>query len=121
MRTAVTIAVVALCASACTDEYSAPAPVYQVAATPQLAFTPGAVTVPQGAAVTWNFGAVPHNVTFSAAAGRPADIPGQNTNVAVSRTFTQTGTFAYVCTLHAGMAGTVTVSASPPAGYVVSP
>ncbi len=122
MRTAARIVVVALCATACKDDVALPTPGQQVAATPQLAFTPATVSVAQGATVTWNFGAVPHNVTFGAAAGRPADIPGQNTSVAVSRTFTQPGTFGYVCTLHPGMSGSVTVSPTPvPPGYLVSP
>lgn len=122
MRTAMRIAAVVLCASACQDEGPAPTPAYQVAATPQITFTPASVTVPLGSTVTWTFGAVPHNVTFSAVAGRPTDIPGQNTNVAVGRTFTQPGTFGYACTLHPGMAGSVTVSPnSVPPGYVVSP
>lgn len=64
--------------------------------------------------ITWEFGAVPHNVTFAATPGRPADIAGFNTNTSIARTFTTTGTFAYECTIHPGMRGSVVVTPDDP-------
>jgi len=117
----VTILAAALGIGACggEDVSSPPPPGERVAATPQIRFDPATVTIKRGASVTWNFGAVPHNVTFNAVAGRPEDISGQNINLAVSRIFTQTGTFPYACTIHPGMTGSVTVSES--VYYLVSP
>jgi|GEM_PF-6331811 len=72
-----------------------------------LDFAPRTVTVHPGDTVVWtNAGAIPHTVT-SAAAGFDSGllVPGQT----FAFTFTSAGTFAYVCTLHPGMAGTVVV------------
>jgi len=94
-----------------------------VAATPQLAFTPGDVTIAPGGTVTWTFGDTTHSVAFdrSSTTGRdpngyytgdtdvaPGDIePAHTTSVA--RTFASSGTFTYHCLIHSGMSGTVTV------------
>lgn len=75
-------------------------------------FTPAQVSIRRTGTVTWTFGSPrPHNVIFNAGtAGAPADIPGNNTNVEVSRTFNTAGTFNYICSIHgAAMSGTVTV------------
>ena len=72
-------------------------------------FSPTTVTVARGGTVTWTIGTRPHNVAFVAAPGAPSNVP-TGTNTSVSRTFTNVGTFAYVCTLHAGMVGTVNVA-----------
>jgi plastocyanin len=77
-------------------------------------FTPQTVNVLEGGTVTWTFGTRPHNVTFVQSAGAPQTIP-TTTNNSIARTFTAPGTYAYACTLHAGMVGTVNVIA-PPAG-----
>ena len=80
-----------------------------VDATPGLQFTPSQVDIAQGGTVTWQFGTVTHNVTFGAgSAGTPSNI-GNTASANVSRTFATAGTFAYACTLHAGMSGTVVV------------
>lgn len=104
---------------ACSDGPAAPAPrAGVVQATPSLTFQPGQTTVGVNGTITWEFGAVPHNVTFTATPGRPADIAGFNTDTAVTRTFTTAGTFAYECTIHPGMRGTVIASAgNPPPPY----
>lgn len=70
-------------------------------------FQPQIVGVARGGSVTWSFGAVEHNVTFSGGGG-PANI-SNTTNSSVSRTFASAGNFPYDCTLHAGMTGTVIV------------
>ncbi len=71
-------------------------------------FQPQVVGVARGGMVTWSFAAVEHNVTFSGGSGAPANIPN-TTNASVSRTFNTAGNFAYDCSLHAGMVGTVIV------------
>lgn len=71
-------------------------------------FTPGDQTIAIGGTVTWTFGARPHNVIFNAVTGAPANVP-TTTNASVSRTFPTAGTFPYLCNLHAGMSGTISV------------
>ncbi|MBY0489224.1 MAG: CHRD domain-containing protein [Gemmatimonadaceae bacterium] len=74
------------------------------------AFAPSSVTVAEGGTVTWTFGTVEHNVVFQTA-GAPTSIP-VTSSASVQRTFASAGTFAYVCSLHAGMSGTVNVAAA---------
>ncbi len=74
------------------------------------AFAPASVTIAEGGTVTWAFGAVEHNVVFQSA-GAPTSIP-VTSNASVQRTFGTIGSFAYVCSLHAGMSGTVNVAAA---------
>ena len=111
MRLSALRAVAVLVLAGCFSE--APAPVGPVA--PQTAtvvasatanvFSPATVTIARGGTVTWTSGARPHNVAFLAAPGAPANVP-TGTNLEVSRLFPTAGTFAYACTLHAGMIGT---------------
>jgi plastocyanin len=78
-------------------------------------FTPAAIIVDQGTTVTWkNAGNVVHNVHKSADAvdfGAPFGVdtadfgPGQT----YSFTFDKPGTYAYTCTVHSLMSGTVQV------------
>ena len=92
------------------NSQSAPPPAKTVAATAGLAFTPNPLTVNSGETVTFAFGAVAHNVTFDTPGGAtPADIPGNNSNVSIQRTFTTSGTYRFHCTIHPGMAGSVVV------------
>jgi plastocyanin len=74
-------------------------------------FSPSAITISPGSTVSWEWQGttVPHNVTFAAAPGVPANIPNQ-TSGTFPRTFNTTGTFTYQCTNHAPMTGTVTVN-----------
>jgi plastocyanin len=84
-------------------------PTASVAATPAQVFSPQQVDITAGGTVTWNFGTLGHNVTFTAgSAGTPANIP-ETANANVSRTFATAGTFPYNCTIHIGMSGTVVV------------
>lgn len=80
-----------------------------IQATPSLTFTPSPDTVAVGSTVTFAFGSVAHNVFFAAAAGAPADIPGANADVSVTRVASTAGTFTFSCHLHAGMSGTLVV------------
>ncbi|MGI8617786.1 MAG: cupredoxin domain-containing protein [Gemmatimonadaceae bacterium] len=67
------------------------------------------VTIQTGGSVTWNnTSGVTHNVTFAAATGAPQNIPNHASG-SNSRTFNTLGTFAYSCTLHAGMNGSIAV------------
>lgn len=74
-------------------------------------FTPAAVTVAQNGTVVWQWigPTLPHNITWAAAAGAPANEPDR-TNGSISRQFLATGTFTYQCTNHVGMNGQVTVT-----------
>ena len=75
------------------------------------AFTPNTLTVPVNSTVTfsWAGPTAPHNLTFAAAAGAPAN-EGNRTNGSITRDFTTAGTFNYQCTNHVGMTGSVTVT-----------
>lgn len=81
-----------------------------VTATTGQQFTPQQVDIKAGGTVTWTFQSLAHNVTFNAPqpAGTPANIPTQS-NSSDQRQFTQAGTFAYHCTIHPGMTGSVVV------------
>jgi len=71
------------------------------------AFSPNAVTVTVGTVVTWtNTDATTHTVTFDDGpdCGRLAQ------GATVSNTFNGAGTFAYHCTIHPFMKGTITVN-----------
>ena len=73
-------------------------------------FDPPSITVSVGTTISFTFQSVAHNVIFDASAnGRPADIPGNNSNTTITRQFNTAGTFNYQCTIHAGMTGTVIV------------
>ena len=78
---------------------------------PTNAFSPNAITIAKGTAVTWEWqGTTPaHNVTFDAVAGAPLNIPNR-TSGSDQRTFDTAGTFDYQCTNHVGMTGRVTVT-----------
>lgn len=78
-----------------------------VVATAGLAFNPSAVDVQAGGTVTWTFGTVTHNVTFTTA-GAPTNIPDSQ-NGSVGRTFPTNGSFNYHCTIHPQMTGIITV------------
>ena len=74
----------------------------------ELAFNPTTLTVPTGSKVTWtNNDTTAHTVTFD-------DGSADSGNLAVGSTFDHTfaaaGTFAYHCTIHSFMKGTLTVT-----------
>jgi len=74
-----------------------------------LAFGPAAIKVASGATVTWtNQDGVTHNVTFDG--GAVAGSGPIDAGAAKALTMpTATGTYAYHCTLHSFMTGTVQV------------
>jgi predicted lipoprotein with Yx(FWY)xxD motif/plastocyanin len=73
-----------------------------------FSFSPGTVTVPVGASVTWtNTGQRPHTVTADDGAFDSGTLrPGAT----YQQTFTTAGTYTYHCAIHASMVGTVTVT-----------
>jgi len=95
---------------------SAPMPggrTFEVLATDQKTFSPRNLTVRVGDTVWWRSGPdKPHTVTFAAGSvmtGRPiSNLLGSGQGF--QETFKTVGTFNYVCELHSGMKGTVTVN-----------
>ncbi|MGH7585703.1 MAG: cupredoxin domain-containing protein [Gemmatimonadales bacterium] len=83
-----------------------------VQATPATVFDPDDVRIQQGGRVNFQFGSLGHNVDFAAASGVPSDIPGENINTTITRTFNTAGLFNYQCTIHPGMSGVVRVATS---------
>jgi plastocyanin len=73
-----------------------------------IQFNPGKVTVDKGGTVTWtNDDSVGHDVTGDGfKSGSAGGIQGGQS---FKHTFNKAGKFAYVCTVHPGMKGTVTV------------
>ena len=72
-------------------------------------FSPASVTVQPGTTVTWvNNGQAPHTVTATDPAGA-FDSGTLQPGESFSFTFKQPGTYAYHCTIHPFMKGTVTV------------
>jgi plastocyanin len=71
------------------------APANATVVAPGSVFQPGTVDVSAGGTVTWTFGSVGHNVTFTTP-GAPADIP-EFQDGSVSRTFPNHGIFGYQC------------------------
>jgi len=77
----------------------------------QYAFTPGAITLAVGDTVMWtNKSDAPHTVTSDN--GGPLSSPTLQPNQTFSFTFTTPGTFAYHCSIHPYMKGSVTVNAA---------
>lgn len=92
---------------------STPSATASVTGTTGLAFTPASVTIARSAGtgtVTWTFQSVAHTVTWDAqpTGAAVADIEATS-NAHVARDFTVAGHYAYHCSIHAGMNGTVDV------------
>jgi plastocyanin len=78
---------------------------------PGTAFSPSSVTIPLHGPVKFLWAAgntLPHNVTFDAILGAPADISNR-TSGEMNTAFHAAGTFPYRCTNHPGMTGQVIV------------
>jgi amicyanin len=89
----------------------ADAPIPQGAKTVDItnfAFAPATLTIPVGATVTWtNRDEEPHTVV---AGDGSFHSPGMGTGGTYSFTFTNAGSFDYVCSIHPFMHGTVVVT-----------
>lgn len=74
-----------------------------------IAFSPRSLSISKGSKVTFSFRDqyTAHNV-ISRSGRRFANIDGR-TSGSVSRTFRRAGIYRYVCTLHPGMSGAITV------------
>ena len=74
-----------------------------------FAFTPATLTIPAGTTITWtNRDEEPHTVVSND--GSTFHSPGMGTGASYTVTFTNTGTFDYVCSIHPFMHGTVVVT-----------
>lgn len=86
---------------------SAPPPVSEspTVTIKDMRFDADHVTVEQGDTVTWMWddGDIPHDVSGD---GFKSEVQSEGT---FTHTFDETGSFPYVCSLHSGMRGTVTV------------
>ena len=72
------------------------------------AFTPASISLPAGRIVRWlNQGSQPHTVTANPGSFNSGVIPAGGT---FQLSFPAAGTFPYVCTIHVGMSGSVTVT-----------
>jgi plastocyanin len=79
------------------------------------AYQPAALTVLAGQTVTWhNSSLTPHTVTADAGQFDSGALQG---GASFSYTFSTPGTFAYSCTIHPTMHGSVTVLAALPPGF----
>jgi plastocyanin len=79
-----------------------------------FSYSPGTITVNQGDTVTWvNNGPTPHSATSSSGAFDTGIFPKGESR---SHTFNEAGSFAYICTPHPFMKGTVVVQASQSSG-----
>lgn len=73
-----------------------------------FAFAPATLTVAAGTTVTWtNRDEEPHTV---AASDGSFHSPGMGTGATYTHTFTDAGTYDYVCSIHPMMHGTVVVT-----------
>ena len=86
------------------------AQIVEGADTSQWGYTPQAASLSAGQILAWtNVGAVPHTATEDSGAWDTGLLlPG----AAASLSFTEPGTYAYHCTLHSWMKGTVVVTAN---------
>jgi plastocyanin len=77
-----------------------------------MAFQPQQITVPVGTTVTWtNADTTAHTVTAGTADAPTGEFDSGNLDPGATFTYTfdQPGTFAYFCSIHPNMVGTVTV------------
>ena len=74
-------------------------------------FTPNNVTIREGGTVRFSFLGTAHNVIFTEQPNRPENIEVAIANITLDRVFAVEGTYAYTCSEHQSMTGTVTVRA----------
>jgi len=77
---------------------------------PAISFEPEDITVKAGTTITWtNSDDLPHTVTKDGGPGPDFDSGDLAPGDTFEQTFDDVGTIDYVCTIHPGQAGTVTV------------
>jgi len=95
--------------AAADGQAAAPAPVASpyVISIKDFAFSPATIKIPVGATVRWkNDDSVAHTVT-----SKGFDSGNLDSGRSFTFTFTKSGSYAYVCTYHQSMTGTVVVDA----------
>jgi plastocyanin len=92
-----------------TDTFGGSATATVVSVTmPDVVYNPNHIDIARNGVVNFVFAGIAHDVRFGGNAQAPSDII-VSSNVTVSRTFTNAGTFTFLCTLHANMSGVVVV------------
>ena len=92
-----------------TDTFGGSATATLVSVTmPNLVYNPNHIDIARNGVVNFVFSSIAHDVRFGGNAQAPNDIL-VTSNTTVSRTFTNAGTFTFLCTLHANMTGVVVV------------
>jgi plastocyanin len=77
---------------------------------PDISFDPAKLTVKKGTTVTWtNSDDLPHTVTKDDGPGPDFDSGTMNEGDEFDQTFDTKGTIEYVCTIHSGQKGSITV------------
>jgi plastocyanin len=71
-------------------------------------FTPSDSDLASGGTVTFSWNGVTHNVTWQTTPATVSNIPDRSSG-SVAVQLTQPGTYEYRCTIHPGMAGSITV------------
>lgn len=106
------VATLALTAAGCASQGSAEPPPSVEGPTVGVRdyqFEPASLTVEAGATVTWVWeGRAPHDVV-----GQGFESPDQSSGT-FRHTFEQPGTYAYECTIHPGMEGSIVVEGDNP-------
>ncbi len=73
-----------------------------------LTFSPNSANITHGQSVCWqNTGSIPHTVTSNDGTSFNSTLPSGQMFV---HTFPTAGSFAFHCTIHAGMTGTISVN-----------
>ena len=80
---------------------------------PSAVFQPANVTIETGDTVRWEFdaAATTHNVTSPSSNWTPSTNRAAPNGAPIERTFNTVGTYTFLCTLHTGMTGSITVEA----------
>ena len=110
-RVAALLGCALIATAACGSSAPAAAPGGTAVEAQGFAFKPATLDVTKGATVTWtNRDSARHIV----ASGKPGTKDGKfegpiDANATFSFTFSEVGTFAYFCSIHTSMTGTVTV------------
>ena len=77
---------------------------------PDISFEPESLSVKAGTTVTWtNSDDIPHTVTKEGGPGAEFDSGNIDPGDTFEQTFDEAGKIDYVCTIHPGQAGSVTV------------
>lgn len=110
---------VALLASVAASAANSPA---QIVTCPGFSgcFSPNPIQIPAGSTVTWlNNTSLTHTATSDTGAWDTGDIASGQTSTAI--TFSTAGTFAYHCTIHPTMRGSIIVTAAATASPATAP